>query len=145
MVNQKASACLRGSILIGFESVLVHDPVGFLAVGGPAFVEDQSLTHTDEAKLVVDGLVPSGGLPEAGHGCPVGSCSRWVLLVLVAKKVPFCLFFLSDSASFCFHQPPQTKLRLVLYDKHQRASSTQVYVHTETHAANTVMGNLSRI
>lgn len=31
---------LRGAVLVGLEAVLVHDPVGFLAVGGSAFVKD---------------------------------------------------------------------------------------------------------
>jgi hypothetical protein len=90
-----------GPVLGGLEAVLVHDPVGLLAVGRAAAVEDERLPHPDEAVLGVDGLVPPRGLPEAGGGRPVGAGAGRVLLVLVAEEVPLVLLLHSDLALLC--------------------------------------------
>ena len=82
----------RGSaVLGGLEAVLVHDPVGLLAVRGAALVEDERLAHADALDGVVDGLVAAGGLPEAGRRGAVRARPRRVLLVLVAEEVPVVL------------------------------------------------------
>ncbi|BAT03551.1 Os08g0116100, partial [Oryza sativa Japonica Group] len=73
------------------EAVLVHDPVGLLAVGGAALVEDERLAHANAVDGVVDGLVAAGGLPEPGRRRPVRPRPRRVLLVLVAEEVPVVL------------------------------------------------------
>jgi hypothetical protein len=69
----------------------VHDPVGLLAVGRAALVEDEGLAHADALDGVVDGLVAAGGLPEARRRGAVRARPRRVLLVLVAEEVPVVL------------------------------------------------------
>jgi hypothetical protein len=73
------------------EAVLVHDPVGLLAVRGAALVEDKGLAHADALDGVVDGLVAAGGLPEPRRRGAVRPRPRRVLLVLVAEEVPVVL------------------------------------------------------
>ena len=84
------------------EAVLVHDPVGLLAVRGAALVEDERLAHADAAGARgVDGLVAAGGLPEPGGGGAVRARPRRVLLVLVAEEVPVVLGARPDLAFLC--------------------------------------------
>jgi hypothetical protein len=73
------------------EAVLVHDPVGLLAVRRAALVEDERLAHANALHGVVDGLVAAGGLPEARRRGAVRPRPRRVLLVLVAEEVPVVL------------------------------------------------------
>ena len=77
--------------VVKLEAVLVHDPVGLLAVRGAALVEDERLAHADALDGVVDGLVAAGGLPEADRRGAVRARPRRVLLVLVAEEVPVVL------------------------------------------------------
>jgi hypothetical protein len=90
------SILLRWRVLVGLEPVLVDDPVGLAAVGRPAAVEDERLPHPDDAddgartrgrRRRQHGLVPAGGLPEAGGGGAVGARAAGVLAVLVAEEV----------------------------------------------------------
>ena len=70
----------------------MHDPVGLLAVGRPADVEDEGLPHADAAGVgEEDGLVPPRRLPEPRRRRPVRPRPRRVLLVLVAEEVPLVL------------------------------------------------------
>uniref|UniRef100_A0A0E0IFV7 Uncharacterized protein n=1 Tax=Oryza nivara TaxID=4536 RepID=A0A0E0IFV7_ORYNI len=48
---------------LAVEAVLVHDPVGALALGGAAGVEDEGLLHADGGGAVADLPVLAGGLP----------------------------------------------------------------------------------
>lgn len=89
------SFLLRGCVLVGLESVLVHDPVRLPAVGCSAPVEDERLPHADDDGPGPGGgrrrqhrLVPAGGLPEAGGRGAVGPRPAGVLAVLVAEEVP---------------------------------------------------------
>ena len=87
-------------MLVGLESVLVHDPVALPAVGGPALVKHQRLPHADDdpaaaaapagpgARRRQHRLVPAGGLPESGRRGAVGPRPAGVLAVLVAEEVP---------------------------------------------------------
>lgn len=75
-----------------FEAVLVHDPVGLLAVGSSAAVEDEGFPHPDLLEGVADAFVSAGCFPES---CMSGSvCPRpcWIFSILVAEKVPFILW-----------------------------------------------------
>ena len=84
------------------EAVLVHDPVGLLAVRGAALVEDERLAHADAAGAGrIDGLVAARGLPEPGGGGAVRARPRRVLLVLVAEEVPVVLGARTDAALLC--------------------------------------------
>jgi hypothetical protein len=83
----------------------VHDPVGLVAVGRAAPVEDERLPHADEAALGVDGLVATRRLPESGGGRPVCAGARRVLLVLVAEEVPLVLLLRPDLALLCMPIP----------------------------------------
>jgi hypothetical protein len=85
------------------EAVLVHDPVGLLAVRRAALVEDERLAHADAAGAGVDGLVAAGGLPEPGRRGAVRARPRRVLLVLVAEEVPVVLGARTDPALLCIH------------------------------------------
>ena len=83
------------------EAVLVHNPVGFLAVRRAALVEDERLAHAEALDGVVDGLVAAGGLPESGCRGAVRARPRRVLLVLVAEEVPVVLGARPDLAFLC--------------------------------------------
>ena len=95
--DRRPAAYRGGGVVAGddgcrvVEAVLVHDPVGLLAVRGAALVEDERLAHADALDGVVDGLVAAGGLPEAGRRGAVRARPRRVLLVLVAEEVPVVL------------------------------------------------------
>ena len=69
----------------------MHDPVGFLAVGGSPAVENQSLPHSNPPEVAVDDLVPPGRLPESSSRGAVRPCPGRVLFVLVAKEIPVVL------------------------------------------------------
>jgi hypothetical protein len=85
------------------QAILVHDPVGLVAVRRAAPVEDERLAHAHAPDGAVDGLVAAGGLPEAGGRSAVGARPRRVLLVLVAEEVPVVLGTRPDLASLCMH------------------------------------------
>lgn len=108
------------------EAVLVHDPVGLVAVGGAALVEDERLAHADAAGPGggVDGLVPAGGLPEPGGGGAVGARARRVLLVLVAEQVPVVLRAGADPAPLC------TRVFMAMADP--SISSTSIHEYCAT-------------
>ena len=93
-------------MLVGLESVLVHDPVALPAVGGPALVEHQRLPHADDPAGAAPGpgrrrqhrLVPAGGLPEASRRGAVRPRPAGVLAVLVAEEVPVTLLLVTNLA-----------------------------------------------
>lgn len=93
--------CLWWSIFVGFKSVFVHDPVGFLSIWSSPFVEDKSFPHSDQLGLIVHRFVPARRLPKTGHGSPVGPCPRRILLVFVAEEVPLVLLLIPDPAPIC--------------------------------------------
>jgi hypothetical protein len=95
-------ACLWRAILIGLKAVLVHDPIGFLAIGSSALVIHQGLPHANQALLGIDGLVPTCCLPESSCGRTVRSSPRWVFLVLVAEEVPIALLLLRPYPTFLY-------------------------------------------
>ena len=99
-------ACLWRAILIGLEAVLVHDPIGLLAIGSSTLVIHQGLPHANQAVLGIDGLVPTRRLPEPSCGCAVRSSPRRVFLVLVAEEVPLVLRPRPNPAPICTHTPP---------------------------------------
>ena len=76
-----------------FKAVLVHDPLGLLAAGGSAFVEDEGFLHPQEGPTwrTVNLLVFAGGFPVAGSGGSVGPQSGRVLPVPEAEEVPLSL------------------------------------------------------
>lgn len=83
----------------------MHDPIGLLAVGGAAGVENKGFPHPNSARVGhVDCLVSPRGLPESGGRCSVCSGPRRVLFVLVAEEVPFVLGARPDSTFLC-HSP----------------------------------------
>lgn len=87
---------------VSFEAILVHNPIGLLAMRSTARVENERLSHTDLIGTgEVDGLVPPGCLPEPGCGRPICSSSGRIFLVLMAKEVPLILRRGSDLAFVC--------------------------------------------
>lgn len=80
---------MRGGVVV--EPILMHDPVGFLAVGSSAAVEYESLPHSDAPEVAVDDLVAPGGLPEPGRRRAIRPRPRRIFLVLVAEEVPVVL------------------------------------------------------
>ena len=70
------------------EAVLVHDPVGALAAGGAAAVEDERLAEAVDAGVAGDAAVLAGGLPVARRGGAVGALPRRVLAVAQVEEVP---------------------------------------------------------
>ena len=87
------------------KAILVHDPVGLLAMWRPANVGHQGLPQADPPGVTKeDALVPPSCLPEP-HCCgAVRPCPCWVLHVLVAEEVPLVLRPGAYSAPFC-HVP----------------------------------------
>lgn len=83
------------------EPVLVHDPVGLLAVGSPSPVEDEGLPHPDLLLGVPYALVPPRRLPEPRIRRSVRPRAGRVLPILVAEEVPLVLGRRPDPASFC--------------------------------------------
>lgn len=71
----------------------MHDPIRLVAIGSSSLVVHQGLSHANQcqAALCIDGLVPSGSLPEASRGRAVRPAPGWVLLVFVAEQVPLLL------------------------------------------------------
>jgi hypothetical protein len=93
-------ACLRRAILIGLKAVLMHDPIGFLAIGSSALVIHEGLPHANQAVLGIDRLVPPGRLPEPSCGCAVRPSPCRIFLVLVAEEVPIALLLLRPYPTF---------------------------------------------
>lgn len=93
-------------VIAVLEPVLVHDPVGLLAVGSPSPVEDEGLPHPDLLVCVPYALVPPRRLPESCIRRSVRPRAGRILPVLVAEEVPLILGRRSDPASFygCNHQ-----------------------------------------
>ena len=80
------------------EPVLVHDPIGLLAVGGSAAVEDKGLPHPDLVEAVAYAFVSPGRFPESRTRRSICPRTRRVLSVLVAEKVPLVLWSRPDLA-----------------------------------------------
>ena len=70
----------------------MHDPIGFEAMRGTAFVKHEGLPHSDPSPIAIDDLVAACGLPEPGHRSSIGPGSGRVFLVLVAKEIPIILW-----------------------------------------------------
>ena len=70
------------------QTVFVHDPVGPLATGGSAEVEDEGFLHADNLGGVSDGPVFPGGLPVALNGGAIGAGAIGVLAIEGAEEVP---------------------------------------------------------
>ena len=83
------------------KSVLMHNPVRFLAMRGSAFIEHQSLPHSNPLGAAVYHFIPAGGLPKPSRGGPISSGSGGIFLVLVAEEVPIILRGGSYSTLLC--------------------------------------------
>lgn len=83
------------------ESILMHDPIRFLTMGGSTLVKHKGFSHSYSFGAAVNHLITTGGFPKSGSGGAVGSGSGRVLLVFVAKEVPVILWGGSDFAPFC--------------------------------------------
>lgn len=84
--------CTRTAIAL--QAILVHDPVGFLSLGGSATVENKCLLHAHQQSLwPVAHHIPvlACGLPVARIGGSVGSHPSWVLPVSQAEEIPLLL------------------------------------------------------
>jgi hypothetical protein len=88
-VDRRDGAAVRG--VLALEAVLVHDPAGLAAPGGPSRVEHERLLHADEGLASQDLPVLAGRLPVPGLRGPVRPQPRRVLAVLDAEEVPFLL------------------------------------------------------
>lgn len=90
---------VSGGVVV--ESVFMHDPIRFLAMRGTAFVEYQSLSHSDPLPVAVYHFVTPGGLPEPCRRGAVRPRPRRILLVFVAEEVPIILWSRSYFAFLC--------------------------------------------
>jgi hypothetical protein len=91
---------------IGFTGIIVqpifmHNPIGFLSMWGSAFVEHESLPHSNPLASAVYHLVTASSLPKSRSSCSIGARAGWIFLVLVAKEVPIILWGGSYFASLC--------------------------------------------
>lgn len=68
----------------------MHDPLGLLAAGGTALVEDEGLLHPKKGPTggTVNLFVFAGGFPVASAGGSVGPKAGRVLPVPEAEEVP---------------------------------------------------------
>lgn len=96
--NQMADLGIIGVII---KSVLMHDPVRFLAMWGSAFIEHQSLPHSNPFEAAVYHLITACGLPKPSCSGAISPGSRGIFLVLVAEEVPIVLRGGSYSTLLC--------------------------------------------
>lgn len=88
--------CLRRTIFFGFKPVFMHDPIGFLSIWCSSFIEHKSFPHSYEPKFFIYSFVSPCSLPKPCHGCPIRSCPRWILFILVTEEIPLILLLVSD-------------------------------------------------
>jgi hypothetical protein len=93
-------------VLLG-GTVLVHDPVGALALGSTAPVENQGLLHPNRgaigARLAgLDGTVLARGFPVASVGGPVRTMPIWVLPITRTEEEPLRIARLYHRQTFLF-------------------------------------------
>ena len=99
----------------------MHDPIRFLSIWSPAFVEDEGFSHTYEFEFLIHGLVSAGCLPKPGYGCSIRPRPCRILLIFVTEEVPLILLFISDSAALCtsfikiYHMFEESYARSVLH------------------------------
>lgn len=98
--------CLRRTIFFGFESIFMHDPVRFLAIGCSSSIKHQCFPHPYEFGFIVHCFVSSSSLPKPCQGCPICSRPCRILLIFMAEEIPLVLFFISDPAFICSFQLP---------------------------------------
>jgi hypothetical protein len=77
--------------VLALEAVLVHDPAGLAAPGGPPRVEDERFLHADERPSPQDLPVLARRLPVPRFRRPVSPRPRRVLAVLHHEEVPLLL------------------------------------------------------
>ena len=71
----------------------MHDPTGFDAIRSPIFVEDQSLSHPNNAislRIHQYCTIFSGGFPVSRRGGSICSESGSILSIPEAEEVPVC-------------------------------------------------------
>lgn len=88
-------------------TVLVHDPVGALALGSTAFVENQGLLHPNQgpigARLAgLDVAVLARGFPVASFGGPVRTMPIWVLPITRTEEEPLRIVRLYHRQPYSF-------------------------------------------
>jgi hypothetical protein len=83
------------------QPIFMHNPIGFLSMWGSAFVEHESLPHSNPLASAVYHLVTASSLPKSRSSCSIGARAGWIFLVLVAKEVPIVLWGGSYFASLC--------------------------------------------
>jgi hypothetical protein len=84
----------RQRVAIALQAILMHDPVGLLALGSAASVEDQCLLHAHQMRLrpVRHHIsVFARRLPVASVCGSVRAHARRVLAVAQAEEIPFLL------------------------------------------------------
>lgn len=79
------------SNVIFIETILVHDPVGLLAVRGASSVKDECLSHPNSLAGEVDRLVPPRGLPKPSSSGSICASPSRIFFVLVTEKIPLVL------------------------------------------------------
>lgn len=79
----------------------MHNPIGFLPAGCSTHVKDKGFSPSNPFGTAADDLVATRGFPEPSSGGSIGSIARRVLLVFMAKEVPFVLLGGSDLALLC--------------------------------------------
>nr|ACN30958.1 unknown [Zea mays] len=89
VIQPEAVLLARRAVDVG-EAVLVHDPVGLLALGRLAGVEDERLLDGQRLGRA-HGLVSAGGLPVPSPGGAVGPGPVRVLAVPRGEEVPLLL------------------------------------------------------
>ena len=88
-----AAVMVRGGRHALRQAVLVHNPIGFLALGRLPTVEHQRLldAHLAVAIAHVNGLVSPRRFPVAARGRSVGPGAIWVLPVPRREEIPLSL------------------------------------------------------
>lgn len=99
--GERLNACLWGSILVEFKSILMHDPVRFLSIWSSSSIENEGFSHAYKFCLIVHRLVTACCFPKPSQGGSVSSSSCRILFIFVAEEIPLVLLFVSDPTFLC--------------------------------------------
>ena len=97
----------------------MHNPIGFLTVGCSTKVKDEGFSHSNPFGIAADDLITTCGFPEPSSSSTIGSDARRVLLVFMAKEVPFVLWGGPDFARLCIIRWHKKKKKKKKYERYR--------------------------
>ena len=75
------------------DSILMHDPIGFLTLRRFPAVKDKRFFHSNVMSTLTSGdrFVGASGLPITRYGCSIWACPIWILPLSRTEKIPFSI------------------------------------------------------